>query len=135
MSRNKNDREKKLKTDNVKFELRLNHNAPMFVYVQRQEEKPFNLNAQMQQLSAGEIVFKSRARLKKNEIVGVIFKIAKKDIMANIRIVHAKKILSGIKAEYIGVFIGLSYEQEQFIRKYVYFENLRLNRRKKLGSG
>lgn len=135
MSKTKNEYEKKLKKDYVKFELRLSQNVPMFVYVQRQEEKPFNLNAQIQQLSAGEIVFKSRAKLKKNEIVGVIFKIAKKDIMANIRIIHAKKILSGIKAEYTGVFIGLSYEQEQFIRKYVYFENLRLNRRKKSGLG
>lgn len=116
----------------AKSELQLIYDVPMFIYVQRQDERPFNLNAQLIRLSASEIIFKCRPRLKKNEIVAVVFKIGKKDIMANIRISSARKIMSGIKAEYLGKFVGLNYEQEQFIRKYVLYENLRANRRKRL---
>lgn len=118
----------------AKSEIQLNYDVPMFVYVQRQGERPFSLNAQLHRLSASELVFRCRSRLKKNEIVGVIFKIGKKDIMANIRISRVKKVLSGLKTEYLGKFVGLNYEQEHFIRKYVLYENLRINRRKRLNS-
>lgn len=122
--------ERILKED--KAELQLVYEAPMFIYVQRLNERPFSLNGQLQRLSASELFFKCRAKLKKNEIVGVVFQIAKKDFMANIRISSVRKMLSGLKAEYTGKFVGLNREQEQLVRKYVLHENLRMNKRKRL---
>lgn len=120
------------KRKNNLTDLSLVYNAPMFVYVQRQGEKPFSLNALMLRISAGNIIFKCRSKLKLGEIVGVIFKIAKRDIMANIRVVTVKKGISGLRSEYMGIFIGLSNEQDQYIRRFVLSENLRLNKIKRM---
>lgn len=116
----------------AKMELYINYEAPMFVYIQRQGERPFNLNAKIIQLSAEGITFKCRTKIKKGEIVGVIFKVNKKDIMVNLRVISQKRIGSGLRAEFSGTFIGLNIEQENYIRKFVLYENLKINRKRRI---
>ncbi len=113
-------------------ELYLNYDEPMLIYVQRSDEKPFTLNAKIIQLSAQEIRFKCKTKIKKSEIVGVIFKIGKRDIIANIIIEGQKKRRAILKSEFVGSFIGLKLEQEHYIRKFVLYENLKMNRKRRI---
>lgn len=113
-------------------EMYLTYDEPMLVYVQRPNEKPFTLNARIVQLSAQEIRFKCRTKLKKGEIAGVIFKIGKRDILANVIVERQKKMRAGLKADFVGSFIGLKLEQEHYIRKFVLNENLKINKKRRI---
>lgn len=113
-------------------ELYLAYDEPMLIYVQRPDEKPFTLAAKIVELSAQEIRFRCKTKIKTGEIIGVIFKVGKKDIMANVIVEKQKKRRSVLKTEFVGSFIGLKLDQEQYIRKFVLYENLKINRKRRI---
>ena len=114
-------------------ELYLIYDEPMLIYVQRPDEKPFTLSARIVELSAQEIRFRCKTKIKAGEIIGVIFKVGKRDIMVNVIVEKQKKKRSTIlNAEFVGSFIGLKLDQEQYIRKFVLYENLKTNRKRRI---
>jgi len=113
-------------------ELYLAYDEPMLIYVQRPDEKPFTLGAKIVELSAREIRFRCKTKIKTGEIIGAIFKVGKRDIMANVIVEKQKKKHHVLKAEFVGSFIGLKLDQEQYIRKFVLYENLKINKKRRI---